>query len=118
MATNFLQPGSVINHSVSGAGGIEPGTAVAIGNIVGVALGKYAQNEVGAFATEGVFELPKNDSTGALTAGAQAFLVTGEIEDEIGAGIFAGTVWEAAGSSDETVKVRVNFGNYGEDNSE
>lgn len=116
MATNYQLPGNVITHASSAAQGVASGAAIAINNIVAVALGTFAQNVAGSYAVEGVFELPKDSSAGAMNQGTQAFLVAGEISDAIGAGIFAGTVWETAGASDETVKVRINFGNYGEDN--
>ena len=111
MATNYIQPGETLTYAHASA--VESGAAVAIENIVGIALGKFDENEAGEYRVEGVFELPKASAAGAMDVGEQAFLVSGEVADAIGAGIFAGTVAEDAGAADETIKVRINFGNYG-----
>lgn len=115
MATNYVQPGNTIEYAHDSA--VESGEALAVGNIALVALGAFAEDVAGSYAAEGVFELPKADAAGAMTLGAQAFLVSGEITDAIGAGIFAGTVAEDAAADATTIKVRINFGNYGEPNA-
>jgi predicted RecA/RadA family phage recombinase len=115
MATNYIQPGETLTYAHASA--VESGAAVAIENIVGVALGKFGEAEAGSYAVDGVFELPKASAAGEMKIGEHAFLVSGEATDAIGAGVFAGTVAETAAAADETVKVRINFGNYGEPNA-
>lgn len=115
MATNYVQPGNTLTYAHASA--VESGAAVAIENIVGVALGKFGEAEAGSYAVEGVFELPKASAAGAMKVGEEAFLVSGEATDAIGAGIFAGTVAEDAAADGTTIKVKINFGNYGEPNA-
>ena len=115
MATNYDSPGKVYTYAHSSA--VASGAALAVNNIALVALGAFAENEAGSYASEGIFELPKASAAGAMAVGEEAFLVSGEVTDAIGAGIFAGTVAEAAAADATTVKVDINFGNYGEPNA-
>lgn len=57
MATNYIQPGSVIEHTASAD--ISSGDVVVIGNIIGVALVDIANGSTGSVAIEGVFTVPK-----------------------------------------------------------
>jgi predicted RecA/RadA family phage recombinase len=115
MATNYTQAGNVLTYAHASA--VASGAPVAIENIVGVAVGSYGEAEAGSYSVEGVFELPKAGAAGEMKVGEQAFLVAGNIAAAIGAGIFAGTVAETAAADATTIKVRINFGNYGEPNA-
>ena len=70
MATNFIQPGKVIDHTPSGA--IVAGSVVAIGQILGVAITNIAAGETGSVQVEGVFEVPK--VTGAVFAQGESLV--------------------------------------------
>lgn len=58
MATNYVQPGEVIDY-VNGGTARTSGQVVAIGNILGVCLGDIAANATGSVQITGVFEVPK-----------------------------------------------------------
>lgn len=59
MATNFVQPGEVIDW-VNGTGAAKAaGAVVAMGNILGVALVDIAKSATGSVAISGVFTVPK-----------------------------------------------------------
>lgn len=110
MATNYDQPGETITFANASA--VSPGACIAIGAIVGVALGNFADNQPGSYRIEGVFELPKAGATGALAVGARAFVAGGEVFSAAATGrAYAGIVTEAAGSSATTCKVKLNVGN-------
>lgn len=108
MATNYVQPGDTISYAHSSA--VASGELVAIGTIAGVALGKFDADESGSYGIDGVFELPKADAAGEMTAGAKAYHASGEVTDA-DTDPFAGIVVEDAAAGDSTIKVRVNFGN-------
>lgn len=57
MATNYIQPGEVIQYT-AGAD-ITSGSVVRIGNILGVALVNIANGATGSVAISGVFNVPK-----------------------------------------------------------
>ncbi len=70
MATNFIQPGKVFDHTPSGA--IVSGSVVPMGQILGVALTNIAAGEIGPVQVEGVFEVPK--VTGAVFAQGESLV--------------------------------------------
>jgi predicted RecA/RadA family phage recombinase len=57
MATNFIQPGEVIDYT-AGAN-ITAGAVVAIGQMLGVALTDIASGATGSVQIRGVFDAPK-----------------------------------------------------------
>lgn len=57
MATNYIQPGEVIQYT-AGAD-ISSGAVVRIGNILGVALSDIANGATGSVQIRGVFNVPK-----------------------------------------------------------
>ena len=89
---------------------VKGGSLVKLGNsLYGVAVNDLAVNETGIVDTDGVFELPK--ATGAVTQGAPLYVdgegkVTATATDKA----YCGRAFAAAGSSDATVKVMLNFG--------
>jgi len=58
MASNYVQPGEVIEWTNSGTA-VSAGDVVAIGNILGVALVDIANAASGSVAIRGVFNVPK-----------------------------------------------------------
>ena len=89
---------------------VKGGDLVKLGDsFYGVAVNDLAVNETGIVDTDGVFELPK--ATGAVTQGAPLYVgsdgkVTATATDKA----YCGRAFAAAGSSDATVKVMLNFG--------
>lgn len=65
MATNFVQPGKVIEWT-NGGSAVDAGDVVAIGNILGVATVDIGAGESGSVAIEGVYTAPK--ASGAVIA--------------------------------------------------
>lgn len=82
MATNFIQPGDVIDHVA--AANITSGQVVKIGNILGVALADIANGATGSVAIRGVFEVPK--ASGAVIAQGES--LTWDVSANAGAGAF------------------------------
>ena len=89
---------------------VKGGDLVKLGDsFYGVAVKDLAVNETGIVDTDGVFELPK--ATGAVTQGAPLYIgsdgkVTATATDKA----YCGRAFAAAGSSDTTAKVLLNFG--------
>lgn len=111
MAKNFVQNGSTVEFTASGA--VLSGDVVVIGGLVGVAIDDVADTETGVAVIDGVWELPKTAS-GAIDQGAS-------IDYDVSAGEFAiigtaasgdlvdcGVVVEAAADGDTTVLVKIN----------
>lgn len=104
---NYVQPGKMLTVP-SLAAAITAGQPLLVGALPVVASGTYAIGDTGEFAAEGVFEFDK--TTGA--AMAQGALVEWDngtskvIGDTLG-DYDLGHVWEAAGSSDTKVKVKL-----------
>ena len=68
MSTNYRTSGRTIKHAHNAA--VESGDPVIIGTLLGVAQGKYAADETGIYAVEGVHAL---ESTGAIAMGARVY---------------------------------------------
>lgn len=72
MATNFVQPGEVIDWT-NGTGSTKTtGSVVAIGQMLGVALGDIANGATGSVAIRGVFNVPK--VSGAVIAAGESLV--------------------------------------------
>lgn len=69
MKAKFVQDGKYIDYTASAD--ISAGDVVVIGALVGVANGAIASGKTGAIATEGVFEVEKDDA--AISAGAVVY---------------------------------------------
>lgn len=109
MATNYLQPGEVIDYTPSGSP-VSSGDVVVIGARIGVALTAIAVGEPGSVQMEGVFLLPKATAAGsALAQGVDVFWDGSVITaaDGAGANTPAGYVFDAAGDSAATVAVKL-----------
>lgn len=109
MATNYLQPGEVIDYTPSGSP-VSSGDVVVIGTRIGVALTDIAVGEPGSVQTEGVFRLPKTAGVGeAIAQGVDVYWDGAVItaSDGAGANTPAGYVFAAAGDNDATVAVKL-----------
>lgn len=112
MARNYVQPGTVLE--ITAAANLNSGTPVAVGAVVGVALGAIANGARGQAQVEGVFDLPK--ATGvAFTAGQRLNFrpsagnfttATAVAGDLLGAGVAV----NAAAAGDTTCRVRLSPG--------
>lgn len=59
MATNFVQPGKVIDWTNGTGSAVDSGAVVAIGQIIGVAMADIANGAAGPVGINGVFTVPK-----------------------------------------------------------
>lgn len=109
MAKNHIQPGVVIDWTNDTGSDVLSGSVVVVGVLVCVALGNIANGETGRVATEEVFEIPKNTSL-AISQGDRCYwdVADGNINKTAVDNIDAGVCVEDAGSSDATVKVKLN----------
>lgn len=59
MATNYIQPGHVIDWTNGTGAPVVSGQVVAVGQMLGVALVNIASTATGSVQIEGVFDVPK-----------------------------------------------------------
>lgn len=106
---NFLQPGKVAEFTAP-VGGVVSGNAYLIGTTLVVAAHDADATEKFSGYTEGVFELPKEETTPAFVEGELIFWDDTEKEFNDSASGFYGcaTAVEAAGATDETVKCKLH----------
>lgn len=116
MADNFIQPGHAMTWTNTTGSTLTSGSAIVIGNLLGVALTDIANTASGELAIEGVFELPKlagadigqgetviwDDSEGVFDDN-QATPLTGDLSG-------CCVAVEAAGNGATVVRVRLNVG--------
>ena len=114
MATNYSQPGEVIQHTA--AADITSGSVVVIGTLLGVALSDIANGETGSVALKGVFTLPAA-SAAVISKGET---LTWDVSANSGAGNFdddqatpatgdltgaCAVAWADSGNGETTVQV-------------
>jgi predicted RecA/RadA family phage recombinase len=103
---NYIQEGDRIALAAPYA--VSSGGGALIGSVFGVAVTDLANAEVGTFALEGVYTLPK--ATGAATLGAKAYWdntnknITATSTSNTLVGVFVA----AYASGDTTANVRLN----------
>jgi len=87
---------------------VAAGDVVVLNKLIGIADAKIAASATGSLAITGVFEVPKDTST-AFAIGEDVYWDEADTEAQdtadSGANEFMGKAWEAAGSSDATMKV-------------
>lgn len=113
MATNYKQPGAVIQHANASGSTITSGSVVVVGKILGVALSDIANGATGPVQIEGVFVVPKV-STAVITAGANLLWDVSAKAFDIGTAVAAAgdvsgppaVAFEAAGSGVTTLAVK------------
>jgi predicted RecA/RadA family phage recombinase len=72
MATNYIQPGEVIDWTNATGGAKTSGSVIAIGQMLGVALVDIANGATGSVQIQGVFEVPK--VSGAVIAAGESLV--------------------------------------------
>jgi len=114
MATNYIQPGEVIDFT-AGAD-ISSSDVVVVGNLIGVAIADIANGSVGAVSIEGVWSLPKV-SAAVIGAGETVnYDVSAKKFDDNAATAATGDLSggcvavEAAGNGETFVLVKLNVG--------
>lgn len=107
MAKKFIQPGEVIDYTAGGS--ISAGAVVLIGKRIGVALNDMSNGDVGAVQMTGVWELTKVTAD-VVTQGALLYWdsTASKLTTTVGTNTLAGYAFAAAGSSDTTVKIKIN----------
>ena len=116
MATNYIQDGSTVLYTCTGAvssGAFIPLPAAGTGQkLVGVAAISGVTGDVIPLMTQGVFSVTtKKAEAGAWLVGDDVYLTsTGDFTETATSNGYAGVVWEAAATSATTGKIRINFG--------
>ena len=109
MAKNYVQPGQTVTLTAPAVTGCKSGDLIIVGALAGVAAYDAAAGDPVELTTEGVWELPK--AAGQILEGARVWwsTTTGNVANATGAGLYAiGVAVRAAGSSDATVRVRLD----------
>lgn len=117
MATNYVQPGDVIDWT-NGGTAVSSGDPVVIGSngdaVVGIALVDIANGATGSVATEGVYSVPKVDA--AVIAAGELVIwdaSAGAFDDNAAtpaSGDVSGGAWAIEGkgaTTGETIKVKL-----------
>lgn len=94
MATNYKQPGDVIQYT-AGAD-ISSGDVVVIGSILGVALVDIANGSTGSVAIRGVFTVPKVDGAAIEQGDTLSYDISVDAFDDNAATADAGDITGAA----------------------
>lgn len=107
MATNYKQPGNVIDFTAGAT--TASGDGVLIGTRVGVAIHDVANGAVGQAQVTGVFNLPKL-STDVVTIGALLYWdnTNKRLTTTSAGNTLAGYAWAASGSGTATVDIKLN----------
>lgn len=116
MATNFVQDGSTVIYTCTGA--VSSGAFIALPaagtgmKMVGVAVESGVTGDQIALMTEGVFSVStKVAAAGGWAVGDDVYLTaTGDFTETATSNGYAGVAWEAAATSATTGKIRINFG--------
>lgn len=113
---NFVQDGSTVTWTNTTGSTVSSGAFVAVGALIGVAMGDIANNATGTLAVEGVFSGAPKTTGVAWSVGSNllwdasagkfattATLATGDVSN-------AAIAWAAAASGDTTGTVKLNVG--------
>jgi predicted RecA/RadA family phage recombinase len=113
MASNFEQPGKVIQYTNGTGSGIAAGSVVKMGNILGVALVAIAAGATGSVQIDGVFTVPK--VSGAVIAQGESLtwdVSVGAFDDNLAVAASgdvtgaAAVAFEGAGNGVATLAVK------------
>ncbi|ELV7527149.1 DUF2190 family protein [Edwardsiella ictaluri] len=106
MAKNFVQVGNTIQFTATTA--VESGDLVQVGDVMAVAISDVAAQAQGVGVAEGVFLLPKLRADD-MAVGKKVYLEGDKVQLANSASEpYVGVVWEAAGTSDDFVPVKIN----------
>lgn len=109
----FVHDGNTIDYTPGSD--VAAGAVVVLGDLVGIAPRAIPANTLGSLAVTGVFDLPKATGAGTgIAAGATLFWDAGnqivKIDSNSGARKRLGNAAAVAGTTDATVRVRLNTG--------
>ena len=103
---NYINSGKTIVFTATND--VVGGDLVTVGSIVGVAVSDIPAGEEGILETEGVFELLPAESE-AIAQGAVVYATAqGKVTTTESDNSRAGVVWEARGTGDTFVLVKIN----------
>lgn len=107
MTTKFVQPGEVIDHVASGAK--TSGQPVLIGTKLGVCVADIANGATGPVAVSGVYTVTKL-TTDVVAQGAALYWDNGNsrLTTTVGANVYAGYAFAAAGNGVTSVNIKLN----------
>lgn len=106
MATNFVQPGHLIECELDREAAA--GELAVIGSLAGIAMDDVAAHGRGVFAISGVWEVPKKAGE-AVTAGQKLYRdASGALTGTASGNSFAGSAFASALASDTTVRLLIN----------
>lgn len=107
MATNYVQPGSIL--TVAAPAAVSSGELVKVGSIFGVAITDAANGASVAIQTDGVHSLPKAAPL-AISAGDALYwdVADEELNKTAADNWFIGVAAEAAAEAATTVNIRLN----------
>lgn len=109
---NYVQNGKVVNYTNATGSTIVSGAVVIMGALVGVAAADILDTKTGAVNVDGVFSLPKTNPL-AISQGDELFYNSGTGKvTKTATDKAIGTAFEDAGSTDDTVNVKI----YGQGN--
>lgn len=101
---NIISQGETITYTANAD--TKSGDPVAIGDVVGVAVGDTKAGEQGVAHVRGVYDLPK--TAPAIAQGAKVFLTGGgKITTADTGNTFAGFAWAAAEENSVTIAVKL-----------
>lgn len=104
---NYLQPGQFLTFAHNAA--VASGTALLIGDILGIASSTYAANEPGEYALTGVYELPAaSAAVGAIGKKAYWDAANGVITDAPDGAVLVGTFHAAKAAGQTFAAVRLS----------
>lgn len=107
MATNYVQPGEVLDFTATAA--LISGAGVLIGSRLGVALTDIAIGDTGAVAVKGVYTLPKL-ATDVVAQGALLYWdnTNARLTTTLTGNTLAGYAAAASGNGAATVNIALN----------
>lgn len=105
MATNYLQDGTTLDYLNKGKATVAAGSALAVGDLTGVAHDDILPGMTGVLHTRGVFILPK--AAEAITQGQTLYLSDGKLTAKAGGGVAAGIAWGSALAPEASVAIRL-----------
>lgn len=102
----YWQRGEAIDFTNNTGAAIEANEIVVFGSHVGVAGAPIAKGETGSLHVNGVFEMPKKEQE-EIAAGVDVYYSAAGITATAEGNTKAGYAIQAAGATDETVKVKL-----------
>ena len=108
MAQNHIQKGAVMPWTNGTGAAVASGDPVAVGTLVGVALGDIADGEEGELALDEVWELPKEAPLAIAQGDKLYFSVANDYVGKTDTNVYCGKAFADAASAAATVLVRLD----------